>query len=39
LKTIQTLRPGVPYADSADFHIESLTELKNLIDENTITSS
>jgi putative hydrolase of the HAD superfamily len=39
LKTIQTLRPGVPYADSADFHIESLTELKNLIDKNTVTSS
>ena len=35
LKTIQMLRPGVPYADSAGFHIESLTELKKLIDETT----
>jgi putative hydrolase of the HAD superfamily len=31
LRTVQTLRPGVPYAAKATFHIRSLHELKELL--------
>lgn len=33
IRTVQTLRPGVPHADNATFHIHSLAELKALLDE------
>jgi FMN phosphatase YigB (HAD superfamily) len=32
IRTVQTLRPGVPRADKATFHIRSLTELKELLE-------
>jgi FMN phosphatase YigB (HAD superfamily) len=31
MPTVQTLRPGVPYAANATFHIRSLHELKALL--------
>ncbi len=31
MPTVQTLRPGVPYAANATFHIHSLQELKDLL--------
>ena len=31
LRTVQILRPGVPRADNAKFHINSLIELKKLL--------
>lgn len=33
MKTVQTLRPGVPRASCATFHIQSLAELKGLLSE------
>jgi len=32
MRTVQTLRPGVPRTDSARFHIRSLTQLKELLE-------
>ncbi|HEY9675897.1 MAG TPA: HAD family hydrolase [Waterburya sp.] len=31
IRTVQTLRPGVPHANNATFYIHSLRELKNLL--------
>lgn len=31
MKTVQTLRPGVPHSSDATFHINSLTELEKLL--------
>ncbi len=32
MRTVQTLRPGVPRASNAMFHINSLADLKNILD-------
>lgn len=32
IRTVQTLRPGVPYATTPDYHIKSLHELKRIIE-------
>jgi putative hydrolase of the HAD superfamily len=38
IRTVQTLRPGVPQASNATFHIHSLAELKELLRHRTISA-
>ncbi len=38
IKTVQILRPGVPFGDSATYHVRSLSEVRDLVTGNARTS-
>lgn len=31
IKTVQILRPGVPFGDSATYHVRSLSEVRDIV--------